>query len=84
MKTAIGFKIAPRHKEFMNHFGTKDIFRLDILSAQTKQYQFDIIKFDDWLHDFHNYKEEKHGSIKDFIFLKFEKEAMTFIESLFN
>lgn len=45
---------------------------------------FNVFKFDDILHQYHGYTEEEHGSIVDFLTLKYGKEFCTFIESLIS
>jgi len=72
---AIGFK---------KYFNTNNIFVDGLLSAATHKYCLDIIKLDDWLKVHHRYTEEKHGSMSDFIKLKFGNEADAFIEDLLN
>ena len=42
----------------------------------------DVIKFDKWLHEFKGYTEEEHGSIEDFIQLKYGSKAVKLIKKL--
>lgn len=42
----------------------------------------DIIKLDDILHERHGYTEEEHGSMRDFITLKWGTEFCSFIIEL--
>jgi len=50
----------------------------------TGKYQLDIIKLDAFLHKEHGYKESKHGSVADFIEMKWGKEACKIIERQLN
>ena len=72
----------PKHNEFQKYFGINDHFIDFFISKLTGKYSFDIIKFDKWLHSAHGYIEEKHGSCKDFVLLKFGKETLGFINNL--
>ena len=47
-------------------------------------YDFDIVGFDDWLHRRKGYSEEKHGSIKDFITLKYGKSTTEYLEEVMD
>ena len=67
---------------FRAHFGTDHTFMEPILSLVTGEYQLDVVAFDTWLHRNHQYEEEIHGSMKDFIETKFGKDAAIFIEGL--
>uniref|UniRef100_A0A6M3K357 Uncharacterized protein n=1 Tax=viral metagenome TaxID=1070528 RepID=A0A6M3K357_9ZZZZ len=67
---------------FKKFFDVDDKFRDDMITTMTKRYSIDIIKFDDWLHKEHGYDEEIHGSMNDFIILRFGEKACSFIESL--
>ena len=69
-------------RQFLEYFGVRDKFMDRMLTVLTKKYQLDIIKFDDWLAEFHGYDCETHGSMADFITLKFGEEACAFIRSL--
>lgn len=70
------------NKSFNRYFGTNDIFMDTITSHITGKYCLDVIELDNWLHEYHDYNEEEHGSMKDFITFKFGKEACNFIEGL--
>lgn len=69
-----------------NLLGYFNIRAMNFIDEKTsilfKRYALDIFKFNKWLHKEHGYEEEKHGSIKDFITLKFSKEAKDFIEQI--
>jgi len=67
---------------FRKFFDVNDIFRDDLITSLRKKYSIDIINFDDWLHKEHGYNEEIHGSMRDFIILRFGEEACSFIESV--
>lgn len=69
---------------FMKHFGTKNVFEDVFISKITGKYCFDVIKFDDWLHKYHGYNEDIHGSARDFVMSKFGNEPCKFIEDLLN
>jgi len=71
-----------KNREFMYHFHTKDIFRDTMVTMITKKYSLDICKFDNWMQTYYGYNIEEHGSLRDFIQLKFGKEAVNFIDSL--
>ena len=44
---------------------------------------FDVIKFDDILHDRFGYSEEEHGSMNDFITMKWGAEFCSFMKELY-
>lgn len=55
----------------------------DIFSTiQRKSFTIDLIKFDDFLHEEHEYKEENHGSISDFLIEFYGQEFCDFVESI--
>lgn len=65
---------------FPKQFQIKDMFIDAELSAMHGTYVFDIRRFDDWLHKAHEYKEETHGSIRDFVQQKWGNSAVAFLE----
>jgi hypothetical protein len=38
----------------------------------------DVVKLDDWLHEAQGYREAEHGSMRDFIRMKFGEGAVSF------
>jgi len=46
-------------------------------------YSFDVIGFDRWLHK-QGYREEEHGSMKDYVTLKYGEENEKFLEEVMN
>ena len=69
---------------FKTHFGIEDIFQDKRLSAILETYILDICKLDDWCRVHHGYQIKSDGSLRDFITVKFGKEAMNFIAALIN
>ena len=68
---------------FLKHFGVGDRFFMDVpMSLVCGRYEFDVLKFDDWCHTEHGYKEKKHGSCSDFIKFKWGKDVALYIEQL--
>jgi len=67
---------------FKYHFQVGDIFQDRLISAISGKYSLDIVKFNDFLHNRHGYKEKEHGSMMDFIEMKFGIEALNFIKGL--
>ena len=49
-----------------------------VLTLMTKRFNLDIVKLDDWLHA-QGYKEELHGSMRDYITLTYGPEARDFV-----
>ena len=45
---------------------------------------FDIFAFDDYLHKRHGYDEDQHGSMKDFLSMKFGDGTMYLVEGMIN
>jgi hypothetical protein len=68
--------------EFIHHFDTRDIFQDRMITMLTGEYSLDIIKLDDWMVANHGYDMEKHGSLNDFIFTEFGRNAAAFIKGL--
>ena len=66
----------------MHHFGVRDQFQDRMITMLTKKYSLDIIKFDSWLEINHGYDIKKHGSMSDFVKMKFGQDAVDFIEKL--
>lgn len=64
----------------MNLAGFKDI----TIMAVTGKFAFDIFRFDKYCHKYLGYKEEKHGSLNDFITRKHGEEASKLIVSLLD
>lgn len=55
---------------------------MDVMSTvATKKFTFDIIKFDDWLHD-QEYTEEFDGSAFDYVIKTYGRDAAVFIREL--
>lgn len=71
-----------KDSEFRRHFGVNDLFMDFFVSKITGKYSFDVIKFDEWLHSMHGYRENVHGSCKDFVLLRFGSNALKFVEGL--
>ena len=72
-----------RNDLFLKHFGQGDRFFMDpLMSTMCGRYEFDVLKFDDWCHKIHGYKEEKHGSCVDFITLTWGKDVALYIQQL--
>lgn len=71
------------NSDFIKHFKTGiQKFEDRKLTILTKRFQLNIIKFDEYLHKEHGYSENNHGSISDFIVLKFGIDAEKFIKNL--
>ena len=47
-------------------------------------YTCDIIKFDEYMYKYYGYNEPEHGSLSDFLKLKFGNEADVLIEKLIH
>jgi hypothetical protein len=69
---------------FIKHFNIHNWFCDPWISAMTQHYELDIIAFDNWCITEHNYNIHKHGSLEDFILLKWGTEANDFIDTLLN
>ena len=72
----------PRNHEFMLHFGTHDKFQDRMITMITGKYSLDVIKLDEWLKRRHGYTENEHGSMAEFIEMKFGDNALNFIQEL--
>lgn len=70
-----------KNLEFVHHFDTRDIFQDRMVTMATGVYSLDIIKLDAWMKKNHGYRDEQ-GSLKDFIFNTFGKNAHNFIVEL--
>lgn len=57
------------------------IFMDGFISVLSNRYVLNIIKFDDWLHA-QGYKEEIHGSMCDYIRLKYGENGIKIVEQL--
>jgi hypothetical protein len=75
-------RFGPNPKEFERRFGIRNSFKDTLLMAATGRYQFDLIAFDEYLHEQHGYREDEHGSCKDFVKARFGDEAVEFLERL--
>ena len=72
-----------RNDIFLKHFGVSDKYFMDVaLSALLGKYEFDVLKFDAWCHREQGYKEEIHGSCRDFIAFKWGEDVANYIGSL--
>ena len=49
-----------------------------LLTVMSGYFHLDIIKFDDWLHA-QGYKEETHGSMREYILNAYGSEACVFV-----
>ena len=67
--------------EFQNVFKTPFITD-NFITGLTGRPHLDIFKFDDWLHEQKGYTEEEHGSINDFVKLKYGVDAVNLIRKL--
>ncbi len=69
-------------RKFKQIFGVELRYFVNPLLARIGFYDFDIVGFDDWLHRRKGYSEEKHGSMRDFITLKYGETARIFLEEV--
>lgn len=75
-------KVGLQFNKYFGMYGRQFKVFIDIpLTALTRKVHFDIIKFDDWLHQ-QGYNEGVHGSMKNYITDAYGKDATTFIENL--
>ena len=74
-------KINKHNVEFKKYFGTDLKVFVNPLLARMGIFDFDIISFDKYLHR-QGYREEKHGSIKDYLLTKHGKDAVDLIDDL--
>ena len=74
-------KIDKHNAKFKRYFGTDIKIFINPLLAQIGVFDFDIISFDKYLHR-QGYREEKHGSIKDYLLTKHGKDAVDLIDDL--
>jgi hypothetical protein len=68
--------------KFNKIFGVELKYFVNPMFKMFDIYDFDIIGFDDWLHRKKGYSEDKHGSMKDFITLKYGETARIFLEEV--
>jgi len=68
-------------KEFKNYFKI-DAYKFfhPLMTEITGQPFFDLIAFDEFLHNVYGYSEEKHGSIKDFLCYHFDENVCMLVE----
>jgi hypothetical protein len=52
------------------------------LGKSTGKYEFDVIAFDDYLHEVFGYREMMHGSIQQFVKDKWGKDSCNFAYDL--
>ena len=74
----------PKRNSLFRHFfdvGEKQ-FMDELVSMAINNYSFDVIKFDEWCHTHHGYKEKTHGSCLDFVKYKWGEDAANFLLSL--
>jgi hypothetical protein len=69
-------------KWFKDTFGYALSNYIDPLMVRINVCSFDVMKFDDFLHEEFKYDEEKDGSMKDFLTKKWGKNAAIIIEEL--
>lgn len=55
-----------------------------LMTAITEKPFFDVIKFDEFLHKYYNYDENKHGSMKDFLLIHFNEEVAEMVSKFIN
>jgi len=72
--------IPPKDNEWIKHFHTQDIFQDKFISNVSGKYSIDIVKLDKYMHLHEGYDEEKDGSLNNFIFKKYGRDAVKFIE----
>ena len=65
-------------------FGVSMFDYRDEQLAEFKLYNFDIVKFDGFLHDKKGYDEDKDGSMRDFIMKKYGAEAVAIMEEILD
>lgn len=67
---------------FQRYFKIDSLRFMDpLVTIATNRYSLNIANFDSWLHT-QGYTEEAHGSIRNYINLKYGKSAMKYIISL--
>jgi len=72
-------------KEFHNHFHTSfHPFFMPVYSVMTDKIQFDLVKFDDYLHKQHGDYESKGQSMQDAVTEIYGPEATKFILKLIH
>lgn len=70
------------HK-FFRYFGENIVqFIDDVCSGLAKEMMIDIIQFSQYLQDYFDYSVKEHGTIDDFITLRFGEEALELIQEL--
>lgn len=76
-------------KEIYEKF--KEIFGIDlagykdiVIMGMTRRFSFNIIAFDDYCRKFLRYREEKDGSLRDFITKKYGEDACKLVIDLLN
>jgi cyanate lyase len=78
--------------EVIDEYGEafKDLFEaqvqhfIDTLLFSVGIIHFDVVRFDEYLHRRAGYREEKHGSMKQFIQEKYGDKGMSLIKSLMD
>ena len=65
-------------KMFKEIFGVELRYFVNPFLAKVGFYDFDIVAFDDWLHK-KGYTEYEHGSIKDYVILKYGEGVAEFL-----
>ena len=65
-------------RKFKQIFGVELRYFVNPLLARIGFYDFDIVAFDDWLHK-KGYTEYEHGSIKDYVILKYGEGVAEFL-----
>jgi len=74
--------IIQAHNGFKTYFDVDSkLFLEPLITMVTQKFDLDIIKFDGWLHK-QGYIEEEHGSMREYIVLKYGKDAVLFIDGL--
>jgi len=58
-----------------------DLFKVSLFKFHHLLFGFDIVKFDDWVHQ-QGYTEEKHGSLKQYLQKHYGEKAVQLIDSL--
>lgn len=71
-------------QEFKDTFGVELYHFYGIFARLYGAADFDVMKFDDWLHIAKGYKEEKDGSMKDFIEKHYGDKAVKLIKKLID
>jgi hypothetical protein len=69
-------------KRFQHYFKTVDVFQDRLLSAQTGEYQLDMLRLEKWLHTHSSYDMYADGSIQDAILKDYGLAAVNFIREL--